>query len=252
MTDRGLDALVDDLEAEHRVLHDLLAGISDDDWLRPTPAWQWDVRDTVAHLADTDEMAMATMHGLPGSLSERSAVSAAGEDVTYAGVLKGRRMRGADVFAWWERTTTTERAALRAHDPSERVPWGIGMSAPAFVTARMMESWAHALDVHAALGVEPVDTMRLAHVAWLATRALPYAFTVAGIEQPAVPLYVELTLPDGSPWTMGPADAADRITGPAGQYCRIFVQRLAPQDARDVVAEGDAALLTLSVARAYL
>jgi hypothetical protein len=30
------------------------------------------------------------------------------------------------------------------------------------------------------------------------------------------------------------------------------VQRLAPQDARDVVAEGDAALLTLSVARAYL
>jgi hypothetical protein len=59
-------------------------------------------------------------------------------------------------------------------------------------------------------------------------------------------------LPDGSPWTNGPPDAADRITGPAGQYCRIFVQRLTPREAPDVVAEGDAALLTLSVARAYL
>jgi uncharacterized protein (TIGR03084 family) len=252
MADRGLDALVDDLEAEHRTLRDLLVGLSDDDWLRPTPSWQWDVRDTVAHLADTDEVAMATMRGEPQSLTARSAASASPEDVTYAGVLKGRRQRGAEVFAWWEHTTTTERAALRALDPSQRVPWGIGMSAPAFVTARLMESWAHSLDVYAALGVEPVDTVRLAHVAWLATRALPYAFTVAGIERPSAPLYVELTMPDGAPWTTGPPDAADRITGPAGQYCRIFVQRLSPRDATDIVAEGDAALLTLAVARAYL
>jgi uncharacterized protein (TIGR03084 family) len=252
MTALGLDALVDDLEAEHRSLHDLLVDLSDDDWLRPTPSWQWDVRDTVAHLADTDEVALATMHGEAQSLSARSAASASPEDVTYAGVLKGRRMRGTDVFAWWQRTTAIEHDALRALEPSQRVPWGIGMSAPAFVTARLMESWAHSLDVYAALGREPADTMRLAHVAWLATRALPYAFTVAGIERPTAPLYVELTLPDGSPWATGPPDAADRITGPAGQYCRIFVQRLDPRNAPDVVAEGDAALLTLSVARAYL
>ena len=64
------------------------------------------------------------------------------------------------------------------------------------------------------------------HVAFLATRALPYAFSFAGRPVPAAPLRVELDLPSGAQWTHGPADAPDRITGPAGEYCRVFVQRL--------------------------
>jgi uncharacterized protein (TIGR03084 family) len=156
------------------------------------------------------------------------------------------------VLGWWEEASAAERAELGALEPSTRVPWGIGMGARAFVTARLMETWAHALDVHAALGTEPIDTDRLAHVAWIATRAVPYAFSVAGLEAPSAPLAVELTLPGGGTWTTGPSDAPDRITGPVGQYCRIFVQRLDPRDAPDVVAVGDAALATLAVARAYL
>jgi uncharacterized protein (TIGR03084 family) len=252
MSDAGLGALVDDLEAEQVGLQALLAGIGDDDWLRPTPSWQWDVRDTVAHLADTDEVALDTMHDGPRALGPLAAALASSEDVTYMGVLRGRRRRGRDVLAWWERASANERDALRALDPTARVAWGLGMGARAFVTARLMETWAHSLDVYAALGIEPVDTARLAHVAWIATRAIPYAFTVAGREIPSAPLRVELSLPDGSSWSTGPVDAADRITGPASQYCRIFVQRLAPPDAPDVVAEGDAAALTLSIARAYL
>ena len=91
-----------------------------------------------------------------------------------------------------------------ALDPNVRVPWGIGMRAPSLITARLMETWAHGLDVFAALGTEPHDTDRLAHVAWLATRALPYAYTFAGREPPAEPLRVELTLPSGAPWNTGP------------------------------------------------
>ena len=139
-----------------------------------------------------------------------------------------------------------------ALDPNVRVPWGIGMRPPSFVTARLMETWAHGLDVCAALGVEPDDTDRLAHVAWLATRALPYAYTVAGREPPAEPLRVELTLPSGAPWTMGPSRRANRITGPAGEYCRVFVHRLKRADAPDVHADGPAAIDALAVARAFL
>jgi uncharacterized protein (TIGR03084 family) len=156
------------------------------------------------------------------------------------------------VLAWWEAASAAEREALRALDPSARVPWGLGMGARAFVTARLMETWAHGLDVHAALGREPVDTASLAHVAWIATRAVPYAFSVAGLDPPTAPLRVELTLPDGETWVYGPVDAIDRITGPAGQYCRVFVQRLDPRDAPDLVVHGDAARATLAVARAYL
>src|SRR5262249_38060236 len=171
MTELG--ALVDDLGAEQETLVALVRDIAPEDWLRPTPAWSWDVRDTVAHLAHVDELAMDTATDGPMSLSQLSSISASSEDVTYAGVLRGRRMSGREVLAWWERTAAAERDLLRSLDPRQRVPWGIGMSPPALTTARLMETWAHGIDVFAALGVDPLDTDRLAHVAWLATRALP-------------------------------------------------------------------------------
>jgi uncharacterized protein (TIGR03084 family) len=245
-------ASVDDLAAEQAALRAALDGLAPSDWFRPTPSWGWDVRDTISHLADTDEMAVDTMTGGPHSLNAVGSTSASGEDTTYQGVLRGRRMSGADVAAWWDRTSARSRDALAALDPETRVPWGLGMKPPSFIAARLMETWAHGLDVHHALGVTPVDTDRLAFVAWLATRALPYAYTVAGIDAPSDPVRVELTLPSGARWTYGPEDAANRITGPAGQYCRLFVQRLRREDATELRAQGDAATSALRVARAYL
>ena len=248
----GVGALLDDLAAEQRELQARLQTLDPDAWLRPTPARGWDVRDTIAHLADTDEMAIATATGAPGSINERAAAAASGEDLTFQGVLHGRRRSGSAVLAWWETTTAAEREMFEALDPNMRVPWGIGMRTPSFVTARLMETWAHGLDVCAAIGAEPRDTDRLAHVTWLATRALPYAYTFAGRDPPAESLRVELTLPSGAPWSTGPADAESRITGPAGEYCRVFVHRLKVAEARELRADGPAATAALSVARAFL
>jgi uncharacterized protein (TIGR03084 family) len=244
--------LLEDLAAEQQSLRKVVASCDADAWLRPTPARGWDVRDTIAHLADTDEMAIATATGQPGSINERAGGAASGEDVTYRGVLRGRRLSGPDVAAWWDTTIAAEHEMFRTLDPNDRVPWGIGMRPPSFVTARLMETWAHGLDVCSALGVESHDTDRLAHVAWLATRALPYAYGVAGREPPVEPLRVELTLPSGATWSNGPLSAANRITGPAGEYCRVFVHRMKRADALGLRAEGPVAIDALAVARAFL
>jgi uncharacterized protein (TIGR03084 family) len=248
----GVGELLADLGAEQRWLQNVLHTLDEDAWLRPTPARGWDVRDTISHLADTDEMAIATATGRPGSLNERAGVAASGEDVTYQGVLRGRRRTGAEVLEWWEQTAAAEYDMFVSLDPAVRVPWGIGMRPPSLVTARLMETWAHGLDVCAAVGVEPHDTDRLANVAWLATRALPYAYTVAGREQPAQPLRVELTLPSGAAWSTGPETASNRITGPVGEYCRVFAHRSKLADAPNVHAVGPAAVDALRVARAFL
>jgi uncharacterized protein (TIGR03084 family) len=248
----SLAALVDDLAAEQDALVGVVEALDADAWFTPTPAKHWDVRDTITHLADTDEMALDTIRAGPRALNAVAATSASSADTTYRGVLRGRRLDGAAVLAWWRAAAAREREALGALDPSARVPWGLGMAAPSFVTARLMETWAHGLDVRAALNVEARDTDRLAHVAWIATRALPYAYSVAEREPPPGALRVELTLPSGAVWEHGPPDAAHRITGPAGEYCRVFVQRLRRADAHGLVAEGDAAVAALEVARAYL
>jgi len=244
-------ALVGDLEAEQLELQAVVAAIDADAWLTATPAWGWDVRDTIAHLADTDEMAIDTARGGPYAINDVAARAASGADVTYHGVLRGRRLTGRDVAAWWVDTSAAERSMLLALPADARVQWGIGMRTPSFVTARLMETWAHGLDVRAALGVRAVDTDRLAHVAWLATRALPYAYSVAGMQPPEAPLRVELSLPSGLPWTFGPETAADRITGSAGDYCRVFVHRLRPADT-NLVIEGATARTAIAIARAFL
>ena len=249
MTD--VAGLVGDLEAEQLELQAVVAAIDADAWLAATPAWGWDVRDTIAHLADTDEMAIDTVRGGPYAINDVAAGAASGADVTYHGVLRGRRLTGRDVAGWWLDTSAAERSMLLDLPADARVPWGIGMRTPSFVTARLMETWAHGLDVRAALGVPAVDTDRLAHVAWLATRALPYAYSVAGMQPTEAPLRVELSLPSGVPWTFGPETAADRITGSAGDYCRVFVHRRRPADS-NLVIEGDTARTAIAVARAFL
>jgi uncharacterized protein (TIGR03084 family) len=244
--------LVTDLQHEQWDLQAVCASLSADEWLTPTAARGWDVRDSISHLADTDEMAIDTMHDGPRSLNRFVTVLAGGKDITLWGVLRGRRRTGAEVLSWWERTSARECEELSALDSTQRVPWGIGMGRPAFITARLMETWAHGLDVRAALGAPAVDTDRLRHIAFLATRALPYAFSFAGRPLPATPLRVELELPGGGRWTHGPEDAPDRITGPASEYCRVFVQRLRLADAPNLVATGAGAREALLVARAFL
>src|SRR6266511_5268586 len=250
-TDFG--SLLDALAREQTGLQTELGNLETGDWFRPTPSKGWDVRDTVAHLADIDEIAIDTCTAGPRPLNDFAARFASPEDTTLWGVLRGRRRSGREVLAWWEETSATERDVLAGLDPAMRVPWGIGMRTPSLVTARLMETWAHGLDVRVALGLQIVDTDRLRHVAWLAYRALPYAFSFAGRDRPPGELRMELTSPSGDEtWTYGPADAPNRITGPAGDLCRVFTQRMSWDETDDLAAEGDGAVAALEVARAFL
>ncbi len=251
MANETIAELVADLAAEQESLVAVLESLEADDWFRPTPAWSWDVRDTVSHLADTDELAIDTCLDGPRSLGALAAQCASSEDLTLLGVLRGRRLRGAEVLDWWTRTQAAERDVLAGLEPTMRVPWGLGMRPPSFVTARMMETWAHGLDIYDAIGCEPVDTDRLRHVAWIGIRALPYAYSVAGVEGVPGPIRLELTLPSGAPWVFGPEDAADRITGTASEFCRVFVQRH-PARETSLASVGDGAALALRVGRSFL
>jgi uncharacterized protein (TIGR03084 family) len=251
--DADFPSLLDALELEQTRLQSVLRELGFDDWFRPTPAKGWDVRDTVAHLADTDEMAMDTCTGGPRALNDFASRFASPDDTTLWGVLRGRRLPGRTVLAWWEETSTRERKVLASLDLATRVPWGLGMRPRSLVTARLMETWAHGLDVRTALGIPAIDTDALRHVAWLCYRALPYAFSFAGREQPPGALRVELTSPSGDEtWEYGPADAPNRIIGPVGEFCRLFVQRMTREDAQGLGAEGDGAVAALEVARAFL
>jgi uncharacterized protein (TIGR03084 family) len=251
--DTDFRSLLDALEREQTNLQAELRELPADDWFRPTPAKGWDVRDTVAHLADTDEIAIDTCTDGPRPLNDFATRFASAEDTTLWGVLRGRRRSGREVLSWWEDTSARERDVIAGLDPATRVPWGLGMRPPSFVTARLMETWAHGLDVRTALDLPIVDTAVLRHVAWLSYRALPYAFSFAGRDLPPDGVRVELSAPSGDEtWEYGPSDAPNLITGPAGEFCRLFVHRMSRDEARGLRAEGEGAVAALEVARAFL
>ena len=240
----------DDLGAELSRLEDILAGLDEAQWMAPSAAAGWTVADVVLHLAQSEEAVQATMTG--GDLRTGLA-AAAGATIGERAEAAVRAERGApaEVFGRWRRARRAAMAALTAGDPEQAVGWATGPVKPAtLATTRLAEHWAHGLDITGPLGLDFPDTGRLRHVAWLAHRTLPYALAVAG-ELPTAAVRCELTDPDGSQtWRYGPADAESVITGPAGDFCRVAVRRLAPADA-GLAATGPHGAIALRVLRTY-
>lgn len=247
-----LEEVVRDFAEEAAALDAVLADLDEQTWFAPTPAEGWDVRDTVSHLADTDDIAHDCATGGPRDLMAEALALGGGDAFTHAQVLKGRDRPPSEVLDWWRNSNARLVKALEGCQPDVRIPWGPNrITAVSFTTARVMETWAHGLDIHAAAGREPRDTDRLRHVAFLGLRALPYAFSQAGVEGPG-PIHLELTSPSGEHWTFGVEGAPTVIRGTASDWCRVATQRDRGDERARLEAEGPDAEAILAHAQAYL
>jgi uncharacterized protein (TIGR03084 family) len=157
-----------------------------------------------------------------------------------------------DVYAWWKSSTARLHSTIAGLDPSERYPWGPNRISPlSLASARLMETWAHSLDVHAAAGIDYMDTDRIRHVAHLGLRALPYAFSLEGLDAPG-PVRLELTSPSGESWTLGPENAPTVIRGSASDWCRVVARRDRDGSAGRLRGEGPDADNAIEHGRAFL
>jgi uncharacterized protein (TIGR03084 family) len=246
-----LHALVDDLEAEAADLDARVAPLDDDAWRTPTPAAGWDVRDTVGHLRAFDRDALLALTDAGGFAA---LLAGLGEDVGgYVDrlVAEGRSAPPAEVLAGWRTGRAALAAALRAVDPGVRVPWfGPPMSPASFVTARLMETWAHGQDVVDAFGQERPASPRLRSVAEIGVRARPFSYAVRGLPLPDRPVRVELAGPGGERWTWGPDDAGDVVRGTALDFCLLVTQRR-HRDDLDLAVTGPAAEEWAGIAQAF-
>ncbi|MGA5423998.1 TIGR03084 family metal-binding protein [Streptomyces lavendulocolor] len=246
------DALLDDLRDESEELDRLVAGLKPDGWATPTPAPRWTVAHQIAHLAWTDDAALLAVTDADRFTARVEEALKAPDTFVDDGAEAGAAAPPDALLARWRDGRARLHAALAAAPAGARFPWyGPPMSAASMATARLMETWAHGQDVADALGAVRRPTARLRHVAWIGVRARDYAYAVRGLTPPAEPFRVELTPPDGTGlWTYGPEDAAQRITGPALDFCLLVTQR-AHRDDVAVRAEGADAERWLTLAQAF-
>jgi uncharacterized protein (TIGR03084 family) len=248
MTD-VLTQVLADLEAEGDRLERLVADLDDEGWRAPTPAPGWDVATQVAHLAWTDEVAVKA--ATDKDAWDAVVLGAIADPTGYVDAQALAIAREPGLLDRWRRSRADLRAALVAMPQGTKMPWfGPPMSPTSMATARLMETWAHSLDVHEGLGAHVDDTDRIRHVAHLGVRTRNFAYAVHGLDAPTEEFRIDLAAPSGDVWSWGPEDAAQTLTGSAGDFCRLVTQRVHRADT-DLVASGADVDRWLDVAQAF-
>ncbi len=247
----GADAVVADLRAESDALDDLVAGLDDERWRLATPAPGWTIAHQIAHLWWTDRVSVVavTDERAFGEVVKGAAANPTG--FVDDGAEELATTPPTELLAQWRSTRVRLHDELLEVADGRKLPWfGPPMSAASMATARLMETWAHGLDVADALGVRRPATARLRSVAHIGVRTRDFAFTVHGLAPPSDPFGVALRAPDGATWSWGPADAEQRVTGSAEDFCLLVTQRR-PRAELDVTAVGEDAATWLTIAQAF-
>jgi uncharacterized protein (TIGR03084 family) len=231
-TDDTADGTTDDVVAALAEQVDELRGLVgplDEDGLATSSACDgWSVADVLLHLAQTNEVAVASVRGDLAAVAGQWGQARSGNVDEAAGdaVAAERGATGAEVRARWDRSARDMVAAFAAADPAARVEWVVGqMAARSLATTRIAETWIHTGDIAEGLGVDRAPADRIRHIVYLVHRTIPYAFSRAGRE-PAGAVRFEVTAPAGDEtWAFGADDAATVVTGPALDLCRVAGQR---------------------------
>jgi uncharacterized protein (TIGR03084 family) len=249
--DPRLAAVLEDLAAEGDRLERLVVPLDEEGWRRETPAPGWTVAHQIAHLAWTDETAVKA--ATDKEAWDATVVQALGDPDGFvdAEAERGAQAPPADLLERWQVARRMLAMTLEQYPSGVKIPWyGPPMSATSMATARFMETWAHSLDVHEALGVRPEPTDRVRHVVHLGVRTRDFAFGVHHLDPPSEEFRVELASPSGETWAYGPEDAAQSVRGSAYDFALLVTQRGNRADL-DLVATGPDADRWLDIAQAF-
>jgi uncharacterized protein (TIGR03084 family) len=240
-----------DLLAEHDALDAVVAPLSDEAWATSTPSPGWNISDQIGHLTYFDGTAALAITDPDEFTASKDALFTStdgGEALTLGSY---RTMSPPHLLAAWRenRRRLADAAATLADDT--RVVWyGPSMGAKSFLTARMMETWAHGQDIVDAVGAHRPPTDRVRHIAQLGFITRGWSYANRGLVPPAAPVFVELGAPSGAAWTWGPDDAPDRVSGPAEDFCFVVTQRRHVDDTA-LVVEGAHAREWMVYAQAF-
>lgn len=244
-----------DLRAEQEALDAVVGPLTDEAWAAPTPSPGWTVADQIAHLAYFDDTAATAIEDPDRFAAENSALFEAlmaGEaDMDDVTLSWSRGMTPAALLARWRDNRSRLADAATTLVDGVRIPWyGPSMGAKSFLTARLMEAWAHGQDIVDTVGGERPGTDRLRHIAQLGVITRSWSYGNRGINVPPGEVRVELTAPSGVTWSWNDDAADGAIRGPAEDFCLVVTQRRHVDDTA-LETEGDLARDWMLKAQAF-
>jgi uncharacterized protein (TIGR03084 family) len=218
-----------DLLDEQQALDDVVSELDDDQWGISTASPRWDVADQIGHLTYFDAtaaLAITDPDAFTETVDKLMRALSDGDDGDHATLGEYRAMTPSELLAAWRgnRALLADASATLGEDT--RVVWyGPSMGSKSFLTARLMEAWAHGQDIVDAVGATRSPTDRLRHIAQLGFITRGWSYVNRGLDVPDAPVRVRLDAPSGDTWTFGPDDAEQSVTGAAEDFCLVVTQR---------------------------
>jgi|TARA_B100001971_G_scaffold211138_1_gene238260 uncharacterized protein (TIGR03084 family) len=244
-----------DLADEQDALDRIVAPINETAWSTDTPSPRWNITDQIAHLAYFD-MAATTAITDPDrfrSMVDDLMGAAAGGILAVDEFTLGpyRTLGPKGLLVEWREGRVRQAEAAATLSDDTRVTWyGPSMGARSFLTARLMEVWAHGQDIVDALGTTRPPTDRLRHIAQLGVITRAWTYINRKLDPPATDVDVILSAPSGAEWTWGPGNSTDTVTGSALDFCLVVTQRRHVDDT-DLAVVGEATRDWLTMAQAF-
>lgn len=226
-----------DLADEQQVLDDIVAGLSEDQWALQTPSPRWTIADQIGHLTYFDHAAAVAItdpEAFQGLLADLMQLAGADDKTVDGFTLQSfRGLSPAELLSGWRRNRAMlDEAAATLTDDTRVIWYGPSMGSKSFLTARLMEVWAHGQDIVDAVGTVRPPTERLRHIAQLGFITRGWSYVNRGMKAPSDALRLELKAPSGETWIFGPEDARERAHGPALDFCLVATQRRHIDDTR--------------------
>jgi uncharacterized protein (TIGR03083 family) len=203
--------------AQVRAMDRLLTSLTPEEW-RTAPPRYASVGHLVDHLAGNDAVFAADL-GLAGA-----PLRAAPGEVWHAQARAVVRGLAANTGLLDRETSLAGASPVRA-------------SARTGLVQRAFETWTHADDIRAVVGLPPAPPPgpHLRHVVELGVRFLPRALRAAGRHHPGRAVRLRLTGPGAGEWTvpMAPGEVPGvpdaEVTTSAEAFCRLLANRLDPE-----------------------
>ena len=214
-----------DFQDESAALAALLAPLSDVDYDIPTLFKGWTINNILRHLHVWNIAAGKSLDG-EQAFSAFLAQLMGGERGLSFNAMESHYLdglSGTKLLAAWRCEYERLAARFAAADPKSRLKWvGPDMSAISSITARLMETWAHAQAVYDVLGVERVDQDRIGNIVRLGVNTFGWTFKNRKEDPPGAMPRLRLTAPSGAIRKYG--EGEDLIAGSATEFCQVVTQ----------------------------
>lgn len=240
-----------DLVTEGDELEQLVASLEPAQWNLETPAPGWTIAHQVAHMASVARLAQMAA-AAPEKFKEMASRATGNFDAAVQAMLEPYLAAPPPkLLDLWHADRTAASDALAAHAPSEIVPWLVRpLPAAILATAGIMELFAHGQDIRDTVGARREYTDRIGSLTMFAVRTWDFGYLARGLTAPEQEFRFELTSPSGKLWEFGPEDSAQRVTGPAVDFCLLTTRRRHRADLA-LVAEGAEADAWMDIAQCY-